>query len=86
MQPDTRLKPLRQQPVPGLTSAGAVTDLVVDKLGDDDRVGDEVEDACDHLVKGRHVETQNHQRSPEVLEGFSFVCDVRNSSYENTLN
>lgn len=46
---------MRQQPVPGLTSAGAVINLVVDKLGDDNHVGDEVEDACDHLVKERHV-------------------------------
>lgn len=69
MQSHTLLKAQRGQPAPGLTSAGAVLDLVVEKLGDDDQVCDEVEDACDHLVEERRVETQDCQRSLETLEG-----------------
>lgn len=73
IQSHTLLRALREQPVPALTSAGAVLDLVVEKLGDDDQVCDEVEDACNHLVEERRVETQNCQRSLKTLEGCLFI-------------
>lgn len=40
----------------GLTSAGAVLYLVVEKLRDEDQVCEDVEHHCDHLRdrKGRH--------------------------------
>ena len=37
----------------GLTSAGAVLDLVVEELGDEDQVCEDVEHHCDHL-RERH--------------------------------
>lgn len=36
----------------GLTSAGAVLDLVVEKLGDEDQVCEDVEHHCDYLREG----------------------------------
>ncbi len=41
----------------GLTSAGAVLDLVVEKLGDEDQVCEDVEHDCDYLRK----ETRNKE-------------------------
>lgn len=73
MHSHTLLKVLREQLLPGLTSAGAVLDLVVEKLGDHDQVCNEVEDACNHLVEERQVETQNCQRSLKTLEGCLFI-------------
>lgn len=35
--------------ISGLTAAGAVLDLVVDKLGDEDHVCEDVEHSCDYL-------------------------------------
>lgn len=36
----------------GLTSAGAVLDLIIEKLGDEDQVCEDVEHHCDYLREG----------------------------------
>lgn len=42
----------RAETASGLTSAGAVLDLIVEKLGDEDQVCEDVEHHCDYLREG----------------------------------
>lgn len=44
---------LRAEAVSGLTSAGAVFDLIVEKLGDENQVSEDVKHHCDNLRVGQ---------------------------------
>lgn len=53
----------RAEIMSGLTSAGAVLDLVVEKLGDEDQVCEDVEHHCDYLREGHGGGGQKTQLS-----------------------